>query len=344
MKDLYSIHGPEMICVFTLDTQGKTKNIILFGEDHGDKVRKCRKGSHCLTIVELITMAKQTDVFLESAWVIEYLKPTYNETRHVKKHNSALSIMKKRFYKELYGHSRHQTDKRFHYTDIRKEPNIIGLWSVMYSTRNKMEDDLILVLNTVYHFSSATKFIEYMNACVISENYPKAIKDIFGKYAKYYIDKKGLTAMPLRKSRIVHRIKKQIQKLPEDKQILLLKYHSDKLNEMRKKKYFNDYEKSREQALNDEDIKSLHLGCVMHMFTNTLVHLMDMYHLSRMLYYMDKNKNMISYTGSHHTHNYKEFFGKYMGLKLAYIDDKSHVPKGMGTSLTVKIPKVYIDI
>lgn len=90
----------------------------------------------------------------------------------------------------------------------------------MYSTWNRKDEDLVVVLNTVYHFSSDTKFIEYINACVISKNYPKAINDIFGKYGKYYIDRKGLTAMPLKKRRIVHRIKKQIAKLQEDKQVL----------------------------------------------------------------------------------------------------------------------------
>lgn len=99
MKDVYSVHGPEMVCVFAIETQGKQKSIILFGEDHGDEVRKCRKRSNCLTIIELVTMAKQTDVFIESAWVLEYLKPVYNENRHenrhVNKHDSALVIMKK---------------------------------------------------------------------------------------------------------------------------------------------------------------------------------------------------------------------------------------------------------
>lgn len=141
----------------------------------------------------------------------------------------------------------------------------------------------------------------------------------------------------------MHRIKKQIEKLSEDKKTMLLTYHYDKISQLSTKQFFKDYEKNREHALEDDDITSRHLARVMHMFINTLVHLMDMYHLARMLYYMDKTTNIISYTGSHHTHNYMEFFEKYMGLKLSYIDDKSNVEKGMEQVLDVKVPMYLID-
>lgn len=343
MKKLYHVYGPEIVCVFTLGNQNKQKNIILLGEDHGDYVPKCRQRKNCLTVLDLIKMVKQADVFLESAWVSKDLKLAYKQGK-IENYDSQLGVIKKTFHKELYGHNQQQTSTRFHFTDIRREPNLIQLLSIVYSKQNNIEDDLVMVLNTVFHFSTPTKFVDYINACVISNNYSKSIKGIFGKYAKFYIVKESLTSIPPKKRRVVHRIKKQIEKLPKDIQTVLLKYHDDKLNTMRSKPFFKEYEKNREQAFDDENIKSHHLGSVLHMFRYTLLHLMDIYHLARMLHYMDKSINIISYTGSDHTHNYMEFFEKYMGLKLAYIDDKSNQEKGNGYPLGVKIPKFYINV
>lgn len=57
-----------------------------------------------------------------------------------------------------------------------------------------------------------------------------------------------------------------------------------------------------------------------------LTHLMDMYLLARLLYYIKKKdtKQIVTYTGSMHTDNYVKFFTKYMKeSKLLYQEDNT---------------------
>lgn len=337
MKQVYRVSGPELVYIFKF----KGKDIILFGDDHSDNLNKCQgcsKKKMCVNIIDLLKKTKNTDIFVEAAWVPHHLKLNYVLDK-MNKHDDVLTSIRKTFYKELYHHNQVTNGKRFHYTDVRREPNIHRLLSVVYSIRSKEDNDTVFVLNTVFDFDTPTKFIDYINACVSSNNFPKALQGIFGKKdANEYIVKQELTSLPFKKRKNVHRIRKQIGKLPEDQQSILMHYHNDKLMQLTNETFYTNYVKNRELAIRDENITSPYLSRVNHMFIYSLVHLMDMYHLARIMYYIDKQNNIISYTGSDHTHNYYDFFKNYMGLSLEHVDDKSKLAQDAKNKRCVCVP------
>lgn len=308
------ISGPEEVYIF----DNGQKYIILFGEDHGNEFFA---SDGLVTMVDFLEQCNNVDVFLEAAWVSQGDKAKY-KADNIETYDNTLTVLKNTYHKELYTHNRLNTNnKRFHFTDIRIEPNLSRLWLFSYSLQQPKEEDTIFILNIIYDFSTATKLIDYMDACVTSDNFPKSIQSIFGKEdSDYYIVRKSLTSLPSQKTKVklLHRIKKQIELLHDDKKRLLLQYHKDNLDTMKMEPFFTKYDENRNIILKDENIRSKHVVGVKHLFGYMLRHLMDMYHLARMLCYMDKQTHLISYTGSYHTNSYKIFFKKYMKLDMIH--------------------------
>ena len=70
---------------------------------------------------------------------------------------------------------------------------------------------------------------------------------------------------------------------------------------------------------------------------NVRAHIMDMYHLARMLYYRKKNEVIISYTGELHTEQYGKFLKNYYKMEEKY--EYSKRKDDVKTVRCVKFPK-----
>jgi hypothetical protein len=186
------ISGPELVAVF-IDKE-TDKQIIFFGDEHHSKkglCYSCKKDKDCFDLVDFINnISIPCDVFIESTWVQHQEKQKYLAHK-VSKNNDILDILSGNFRKELYAHQPIIHGKRFHYTDIRKEPNVFELYNVSYVIHHKLHNELIYILNTIYDFKTPKHFVDYADACILSDNFPKSIINIFGKRdAKFYLDKK----------------------------------------------------------------------------------------------------------------------------------------------------------
>lgn len=325
------ISGPELIYVFTLDD----KHIVLFGDEHNDTLGKCKKCTkNCLRIDAFLErLQPNSDVFVESPWVMQSNK--YKVSHHpATRTDDFLRLVRKTFSRNLYTHKQTATT-RFHFTDIRLEPNVFILDELSYIYHLNSEEDKYYFLNTIYDLTDANVLFKYADACIFSKRFAKDITDILGKD---YVVKQALTSLPGKKRKNIHRIAKQIYKLPIGEQLFMYDYHKRKMLSMREQDYVKEYTHNRRIVLEEDKITGPYVARVHQFLFSMLVHLMDMYHLARMLHYMKKSNVIVSYTGSQHTHAYMEFFKTYYNIKMVHENDKSHQNVDMSKKRCVDIP------
>lgn len=309
------ISGPELISHIVF----KHKNILIFGDEHYDTLGKCYScKKDCLTISSFFKkLHSSSDIFIETPWKNKKDKQNYKKIKK-NKNDDILIGLKKTFFLPLYKHKPVIIGKRFHFTDIRHESHISWLEDVGYIQFKKLKDrKSIDYLNTVsFLFPTPIHFVTFVYACVRSDNFIQSIHTLFGsENGEIFLDRNELTNIPGTKTRTIHRIRKQILKLPKSQQELVLKYCSDTMKQI--VRVFINFLKSSENK--DKT----------YVFApDFALLLMDVYHISRMLYYFNisrdiKNHTLLSYTGSYHSHNYIRFFTKYLKGKQVYINDKS---------------------
>lgn len=352
------ISGPELVAIMQLHNKNK-QTIYLFGDEHYDtigKCSKCTKTNNCVSITRFLRniLGKESDVFLESPWVFQEYKKNYHKNTKDKS-DDFLTDIKRTFHHKLYSHnlkSLPNKNTRFHYTDIRNEPHISVLGYVSYIYYYKSTKEIDYALNIIHDFDKINMFTKYVNACVLSDNFVQSIDELFEDtevVAKRYIIKKALVSNSEDKdikNRSTHRIRKQVLKLSKNDQKILTSYHNYKMKLLVSKTFSKEYSVNRQKVLEERNLYGPYFARVNHVIHHYLLHMMDIYHLARMLYYVStKSSNfVISYTGSTHTHNYIEFFTKFykQHTSVLHLDDKSTQMDDLTNKRCVVIPQEYV--
>jgi hypothetical protein len=352
------ISGPELVAIMQLHNKNN-QVIYLFGDEHYDtvgKCTKCTKKNNCVSITRFLRniLGKETDVFIESPWVPEYYKKNYQKIKK-DKNDDFLTDIKRTFHHKLYSHNHKpilNKNTRFHFTDIRNESHISVLGYVSYIYYFKSTREIDYAINIIHDFDNINMFIKYVNACVQSDDFIESINKLFEDndvVAKRYIIKKSLVSNPENKeikNKSIHRIRKQILKLPKNDQTILTLYHNHKMKLLVSESFSKEYSTNRQKVLNDPNLFSPYFARINHVIHHYLLHMMDMYHLARMLYYISTKPSnfVISYTGSAHTHNYIEFFTKFYKKhsSVLHLDDKSTQVDDLTNKKCVAIPQEYV--
>lgn len=347
---MFRISGPELIAVIQ-NEKNKKQMIYLFGDEHNDTIGKCKKcklETNCMSITQFLKQLQKqdADIFIESPWILQDYKKFYSNEKK-QKYDDVLLDIKKTFHKELYSHKQTKSVSRFHYTDIRTEPHISILGYVSYIFHFKSVRELSYVVSVIKDFCSINMFVDYVNACVLSNDYVKSITKLFvddKEKANKYIVSKALTNFSTSKYNI-HKIRKQLLKLTPKERKSIIRYHNDKLQKLMSMSFSKQYTENRNQFLNNPSLYTPFAARINNVIHHYLAHLMDIYHLSRMIHYLSKSSNLIvSYTGSHHTHNYIEYFIHYHSkyMSLIHIDDKSEQSDDLTNKRCVVIPETYL--
>lgn len=317
---MMKISGPVSVGVFSL----YNKKIYLFGDYHTipkGLCPKCVETKHCLFITEFIDSLENADVFIETAWLEV-------DDKHLMKEEpvssaSVLHIVRSKYNDYLYGDKLEPT-KRFHYADVRDERILWSLRRLVLYIENRdihtiNKSDVMLT----QYFSNAKNLQKFANILVKSNDFQCSIQNSFNKA----ITNKILTSYPFPSKKQpgkIHRIRKQILKLPKTLQNTLLRYHKDKCKEI-----LINYN----QIINKPDFTNLSplwkiIIVIMDGVFPILTHLMDIYLLARLLYYIEHKgtEQIVTYTGSLHTENYVSFFTKYMKeSKLLYHENNYRI-------------------
>lgn len=301
---MIKISGPVSVGVFKL----YKKHIFLLGDRHTipkGLCRPCTIPKKCFSVTNFIDSLQNVDIFIEDGWLDA-------DTKEVMKNapsssESVLHIVRSKYSYFLYGFQV-QPNKRFHYGDIRFERTLWPLTELCLSHQTQPlhkinEDELVL------QFRDAKYLKQFADILVKSDDYKKSITTLFPET----IAQRLLSSNPVgskKQTSKIHRIRKQILKLPKNIQQRLLVFHNDRCREIIKNYNTNGNE----------------FYVIFDSILPMLTHLMDMYLLARLLHYIKKKdtKHVVTYTGTMHTNNYIMFFTKYMKeAKLVYHEDNT---------------------
>lgn len=310
------ISGPSKVSIF----QSTDSLIILFGDTHNSKSKscyRCKKDKHCYDIVSFIEKVKcNVDIFIESPW-----KEAQHVIANIKElKDDYLSELWHTYYDKIYNHQEIRNGKRYHFTDIRYEKHILFLNYTLdaLDERIKSQMDFYVVAKTLYDFPKFNTLVLFVDALIYSNDISKSLKKLFGEEnAKWYTFMDVIKRVKKGKKDIyVHRIRKQIMKLSKNDREILLRYHEDVIRDF-KKWYPTVYKQQRAMFIKDKQLQNKTLSNI---YLEVTSHLMDMYHLARMLYYKNKNDIIVSYTGEAHTKNYETFFKYYYKMDEILVD------------------------
>ena len=317
---MLKISGPISVAVMKVNN----KYIYLFGCKHTDNKGlcvKCVEAKNCVFITDFIENLEHSDVFIESAWVAEESKKNVE----IASPTSVLHTIRARYHDNLYTHKIHPTI-RFHYADVRFTSPLYSLVKIVFDL---LSHDNTFDVALTSQFLDPKKIKGLADIIVKSDNYQQSIFNEFEtETAKKLID---TSFLPDKKQNGTHKIRKQILKLPKTKQQVLLKYHKDRIEHI--------------LVLYKQEIKKQPVNNVFIVIFDGILpmisHLMDLYLLARVQFYMKKkdSQNIVTYTGQQHTSNYITFFTKYLkGTKFLHHDDNE---KSKRIKRCVSIPKVY---
>ncbi len=300
---MIKVSGPTSVAIYRIGE----KKLFLFGCRHTDikgLCPKCSTTKNCMFITDFITSIKNSDVFIESAWVEEGSKEYLTKDSP----SSVLHTLRNYYYDNMYKHQE-EPSMRFHYADIRFENRLWPLTKVIFDFIN-VSDDIDVKL--IYYFKDAKLLKQFASIVMKSDSYEQSIREKFGgEVADKLLSTFFVPSTSDKIGSKVHRIRKQLLKLPKTTQRQLLRYHKDMLSQI-----ISEYD------LTDKQVPSIIFDGILPMLT----HLMDMYLLSRMLFYLNNKETMnaITYTGAMHTEHYSIFFNKYMPkVELLYYENNS---------------------
>ena len=172
----------------------------------------------------------------------------------------------------------------------------------------KYEDKIIYPIVVLTHFKTPNTFKTFADACIIQDNFVDAIQDLFSEDASLYIDKDHLTSFQ-NGDKTMHRIRKQIRKMSPKMQKALIKFHNKQCRIILTNQYNSHYKTQRRNFLKEQSFDIDNIQPLFMTIKNWLFHLMDMYLLARMIYYIEQNEetNIVVFTGTNHTINYETF-------------------------------------
>lgn len=351
---MFQISGPEYVAVFQyIATQ---KRILLFGDEHwsyNGMCEKCSLSNNCLHIKDLIEyMSKKNkvDVFVEARYTTLDMKEELGEKAKNDIPDGPLGNVQNKYHKYLYNKHTKKQKLRVHYSDFRFHTSLNLLEYVAFVLERKREQQITYPLAVISHFKTKNYFKKFADACVKSDNFINDMEVLFKDNAAIYLDKKHLTSF-VNGEKNIHRIRKQIKKTSPEMQKALLKFHNIQCKELLEDQYNSYYKHARKLFLKHEsfDIEDSDISNNLPVLYLTIrgwtSHLMDMYLLSRLMYYLERNdsKNLVVYTGTKHTWNYQYFLEKLVSknFKKKWQQDKAYY---MGKNKRcMDIPKEIIE-
>jgi hypothetical protein len=318
---MFKINGPEYVAVF--QHKATQKKILLFGDEHwsyNGMCEKCSLSANCLHIKDLIEhMSKKNkvDVFVEARYTTLDMKEELGGKAKNDIPDGPLGNVQTKYHKYLYKKHTKKQKLRVHYSDFRFHTSLNLLQYVAFVLEREREQQITYPLVVISHFKNKNYFKKFADACVMSDNFINDIEGIFKDNAELYVDKAHLTSFENGEKNI-HRIRKQIKKTSPEMQKALLKFHNRQCKELLEDQYNSHYKHARKLFLKHEsfDIEDSDISNNLQVLYSTIrgwtSHLMDMYLLSRLIYYLEKSdsKNLLVYTGTKHTWNYQYFLEK----------------------------------
>lgn len=245
---------------------------------------------------------------------------TKNQLYKIKqdKNKDLLNKIISKYTSELYNSKTKKKNNkkniRFHYSDIRDEYIISKFfpWTGRKYNVNTLDKYYYKLLDTTQ------KFYKFLTIIITSNNLKEDLMNFEPRIFEYI----NINIS----NNYTHKIAKQIQKLPKKYQKILLNYCKNEYKE-----YF--YEKNK-IIWTDEDIKA---GAKI-----SGILCMDIYNLSRILYYSitNKNSNIIIISGNLHKENYNNFFSNYLNYDIHY-NSKNNIHKD---KKCIKISKKIEDL
>ena len=310
---MVKISGPLSVAVFKI----KNKILYIFGCRHSDNkglCRECIKQNDCMFITDFIDNLEYSDIFIESAWAAEESKDMVEKQSPI----SVLHTIRGKYYDNLYKHKQRR-NVRFHYADIRYEntlwvmTKIVLDYSSNYFDSSKLDDMQQYLLK---EFKDVKNLKKLADIVVKSNNYRESIKENFNKKtANKLLSCEFVPNASGKNNKGVHRVRKQLLKLTQKEQQQLLRYHKDMCKEI-----IYEYNKTNKA----------YFDIIIDGILPFLTHLMDMYLLGRMLYYIkDKEtQNIVTYTGQTHAKHYVRFLTKYMkGTEEMYKENNENTKR-----------------
>ncbi len=309
---MFKVSGP--VTVYALKI--KDKNIILFGDNHENKDNLCKTcDSNCLYITDLLLKLKpRSDLFIES-----YINSEYWYSPRKAKPNNVLEDVIKVFHSKMHTHKgKPIKGVKVHYSDIRSLLNFTPFHNLMKYillrfVHGKKDEDIIHLdtFNMITWCETSLVLKGFIDIMLKSDDYIKDIATLIPiRFRSYFTNRYDLM---LHQRKYVTRLKKQMLKLPDSHQRLLLEFHEDRCNKLMEEHKAYDVFMTMSKKITYNDIVGfgyalLDWGC----------HIKDLYTLARMLFYINKSDNIVSYDGAFHTKVYADFFKKYMKASLTY--------------------------
>jgi hypothetical protein len=351
------ISGPGAYFAYQLPVSRHT--LYLFGDFHfsyANQCARCDTDAACKSIVQFIELARRDatangttlDVYMEFPYVPAagrlrdqvladvhefFMRDRVNVLTRLfgkqPEYIGIFSLLYRQFSQDLYGPKAPGQTQRFHYSDARQEGNVVRLltphsdrWIRMFHRRVPDVRTFRRVLNafTLGHLSKRS-FQEEMGS-------------IFGGEA--VVDERTLTSRRPGGRKVLHKIAKQVAKLPADLRAKVEAYVGEKLDALCRVldedlRYADGvrFLSSNDEVddPDDEEITYIRASRLVHyvsiftIFMTSVVKtiMMDVYLLARMLYYATlpsaERGTSIVYAGAFHTGVYADFLSRYLKLK-----------------------------
>ena len=353
------ISGPASYYVFEMP--GSKNSIYLFGDYHfsyANQCTNCSSDDSCKPIADLIQHAlkdadeTQTslDVFMEFPYVVAdgdarervlsriddiFRKDSRGDVKNAlskifgktPEYIGIFSLLYKRFSDRFYKHvPSHHNNKRFHYSDARFEFNVKRFLSPTNDKWIEMFHRRVPDVKTFRRVLEAFVLGHYRNA------FQDEMYSVFGSDISVF--EQSLTSKRKGGKRTLHKISKQVHKLPPTYRAKAEEYIGEKLDaicqileeDLR-------YEDGVRLLTADPASMDLRDGTLVYIRASRLINytgiftifmelivqtiMMDVYLLCRMLYYASKENHgaSIVYAGDYHIGVYADFLARYLKLK-----------------------------
>ena len=359
------ISGPASYYVFDFPV---THNVVyLFGDyhfSHKNQCSGCDKDKYCRSISKFIEKAEEDairrdtslDVFMEFPYVVAEgpnrdmvlakIKKVFSKDEHMGGAREVLSkifgkdpqyigifsTLYKHFSDRFYHHSNGNNRQRFHYADARFEFNVKRFLS-------PSSHKWIQVFHT--HVNSVVIFRRLLEAFLLGYNQTRSFQEemyaIFGNEMTAF--EGSLTSKTKNGKKTLHKIAKQVYKLPPKMRAIVEKYIGDKLDSLcsilKHDIRYEDGVRMIQRKSQSKGIDGLRDGTLAYIRSKRLTNyigifivfmeliaqtiMMDVYLLSRLLLYTAQSQSTsgtsIVYAGDYHISVYADFFMRYLNIR-----------------------------
>lgn len=315
------VSGPVSVSIYELPD---SKKLMLFGDIHESKKGMCKipkpdgkSKREVVFITDFIdSLSSPKEVFLESNWV----HPNEKHEKSLQEESDVIARVLNHYHDAMYSIAGRRKGIRVHYTDVRALSNIsyilVLVLSIMYpfvdNFRFKLDKQPIEYI--MDFFPTLQTFKKFMDIMIDSDDYKQDI-NILLKGNIAFTQSNVFASAPGQSVRKIHRIRKQMLKLSIQDRKVLMAYHRKKTQELHKEHghTYNAVMKTLKQKRNVSDYEYKETFTVAFSIFDHIIHMMDIYALARMIYYIrnTKSKNIVFYAGATHTKNYARFFNDF---------------------------------